>query len=42
MRSNTSQNAQKYFIEFDTVEYEEVLTDDQVMDRSMHTAVVGG
>ena len=42
MRTNTSQNAQKYFIEFDTVEYEEVLTDEQVMDRSMYEAVVGG
>ncbi len=42
MRTNTSQSAQKYFIEFDTVEYEEVLPDEQVMDRSMYEAVVGG
>lgn len=42
MRTNTSQNAQQYYIEFDTVEYEDVLTDEQVMDRSMYEAVVGG
>lgn len=42
MRATTSQNAQKYFIEFDTVEYAEVLPDEQVMDRSMYEAVVGG
>ncbi len=42
MRTNTSQNAQSYYIEFDTVEYEDVLPDEQVMDRSMYEAVVGG
>lgn len=42
IRIDTSQNAQKYFIEFDTVEYDEVLTDEQVVDRSLHEAVVGG
>jgi NitT/TauT family transport system substrate-binding protein len=42
MRATTSQNAQKYFIEFETVEYTDVLTDDQVMDRSMYDAVIAG
>jgi NitT/TauT family transport system substrate-binding protein len=42
MRATTSQNAQKYYIEFETVEYTEVLTDDQVMDRSVYEAVIAG
>ena len=41
VRETTSQNAQQFFIEFETVEYDEVLTDDQVVDRSMYLKAVG-
>ncbi len=42
IRDTTSQNAQGFFIEFETVEYEEVLPDDQVIDRSLYEAAVTG